>query len=342
MKETVTYETHVQEGILLNANENTAGFSDALREEITEAVRNLAFNRYPDSGQSELRQAYAKVIGVSSDMVLAGNGSDQMLGFLIGSFLSEGKKLYTLQPDFSMYDYYASSYEAEVVKFRTEEDGTFDIDAFIAEGKKNGVSMVMFSNPNNPSGHLLKEAEIRKILEAFSDIPVIVDEAYIEFSSVPSSISLLGEYGNLYVTRTLSKAYGLAGIRTGFLISSPDNMKKLIPAFVPYALNSVSMKIACIVLSHHDEIMKMRDLTVSERNRVYNKIRECRKVHFYPSEANFIYGKSDEKAKLLAILKEENVVIRDYAGSAFLRITIGTQEENDLVMKAIGKFEETV
>ena len=342
MKKTQSYTAHVQEGILLNANENTKGLSAEIRAEIAEAVSGVALNRYPDNSESELLEAYAKVIGVTKDDLLAGNVSDQMLGYLIGSFLGKGKKLYTLSPDFSMYDYYAASYEADVFRFKCEEDGSFDLAAFIAFGKENGADMIMFSNPNNPTGHLLSLPAIEQILQAFADIPVVIDEAYIEFSGSDSSVSLIRKYANLYVTRTLSKAWGLAGIRTGFLVSSASNMEPLKKNFVPYALNSVSMKIASTVLKHAAEIAAMTQQTIAERERMYTFVKECKKAQFFPSAANFLYGRSSEKEQLIASLKEKNIVIRDYAGSPYFRITVGTEEENEIVCSVLKQFEEAL
>ena len=210
MKKIQTYETMKQEGILLNANENPRPLPEAVMAEILEAIRDLPLNRYPDTDETELLQAYGKWTGLVEEMLLAGNGSDQMLGYLIGTFLGRDKILYTFDPDFSMYDYYAGSYEAKVRKFDINEDGSLDIDAFIEEGRKNNADLVIFSNPNNPSGHCLSLSECEKITAAFAPLPVVIDEAYIEFADEESAVQLLDRYDNLYVTRTLSKAFGLA------------------------------------------------------------------------------------------------------------------------------------
>ena len=342
MKKTVSYTAHRQDGILLNANESSAPFSEKIAGKIAAAVSSAALNRYPDSDQTELLAAYAEALGLKPSMLLAGNGSDQMLGYMIGTFLGKGKKLCTLAPDFSMYDYYAGTYEAEVIRFKTEEDGSFDTDAFIAFAKENGAGMILFSNPNNPTGHLLESAGQEKILQAFPEIPVVFDEAYIEFSRIQSSVCLIEKYPNLYVTRTLSKAYGLAGIRTGFLISNEENMAKLKKAFVPYALNTVSMKIASCVLKYHREIAALAEDVKAERERMQEALRDCRRLRIFPSEANFIYGKSTDKDILLNMLEEKNIVIRNYAGGPYFRITVGTKEENDTVLSVIRQFEEAI
>lgn len=339
-KKIESYQTQVQTGTLLNANESTANLSDEIINEIKDAIGDIEFNRYPDSDQVELRQAYAKMMGVKIEQVLAGNGSDQMLGLLIGTFLGKDKSLYTFDPDFSMYDYYASAYEANVIKYHTSPEENFDVDAFIAEGKEKKISMVMFSNPNNPSGVCLSIEEIGKIVRSYPDIPVVIDEAYFEFSDEVSALTLLEEYDNLYVTRTLSKAYGLAGARLGFLISSEKNMSQILPTAVPYALNRISMKIGCIVLAHASEIQKSIQETKQRRNAMYEKVKNLKSICFYPSQANFLYGKCEQKDALLELFTKENIVIRNYKGKKTFRITIGNEEENKRVCKVLQEYEE--
>lgn len=336
-KKIESYTTHVQSGILLNANEGSNNLDTKIIEEIKEAMNDIAFNRYPDNDQTELLEAYGKVIGVKKENLLAGNGSDQMLGLLIGTFLSKGKKLYTFDPDFSMYDYYASCYEADVKKYSLNDDGTLDVDGFIENGKD--VSLVMFSRPNNPSGYCLNQEEIKKVLNGFQDIPVVVDEAYIEFAKEDSAIQLLNEYNNLYVTRTLSKAYGVAGIRVGFLISNEENMKVMKSGSVAYALNSVTMKIGTIILKYADTFQKQAKIISQKRDAMYEKVKNLNKITFYPSQGNFLHGKTDNKEKLLKMFEKKNIVIRNYKDDTF-RITIGNDNENQAVLEVLKKYEE--
>jgi histidinol-phosphate aminotransferase len=142
------------------------------------------------------------------------------------------------------------------------------------------------------------------------------------------------------VTRTLSKAFGMAAIRTGFLVSNGENMKKLKAQFVPYAMNSVSMKIASVVLRHGDEAGKQIETIKAERKHVYEALKDHPKIEIHNSEANFLYGFSKEKDAMLELLKEAGVTIRNYKGTDAFRITIGKKEENDIVLKALAEFGE--
>ena len=274
-------------------------------------------------------------MNVPSSWILSGNGSDQMLGFLIQYYLQENKILYTLSPDFSMYDYYVGLNHSKIEKYETNQDGSFDVDAFISNGKDKKVDMILFSNPNNPTGHAITLCEMEKISEAFKDIPVIFDEAYMEFGK-ESAVCLLKEYPNVFVCRTLSKAYGLAGIRCGFMISS--QVEKLSALFIPYALSSVTQTIASVVLRHADEYKDTIATIISERERMYQEVKEFKQLTMYPSNANFLFGRSEKKDLLLAMFKEKNITIRNYEDASF-RITIGTKEENEMVLDVLRRFE---
>ncbi len=292
-----------------------------------------------DESDTTLLEAFGRVYDLQASQLMAGNGSDQMLGFLIGSFLGEGKKLYTWNPDFSMYDYYAANYGASVLKYDTQEDGSFDLDAFIAYGKENNVDMVLFSNPNNPTGYCLQADKVLEIVNAFSDIPVVVDEAYMDFSD-QSVLDQLENYANLYVTRTMSKAYGMAGIRLGFLASSVKNMEQLRPYAVPYALNTITQRIGTIVLKHNDLYVQQTKDTIARREGMYAKLKDFQSITFYPSQANFIRGKvKKNKEQLLALFEQAHIVIRNYADDTF-RITIGLEEENQKVLDVLQQFEK--
>ena len=171
--------------------------------------------------------------------------------------------------------------------------------------------------------------------EAFKDIPVIFDEAYMEFGK-ESAVCLLKEYPNVFVCRTLSKAYGLAGIRCGFMISS--QVEKLSALFIPYALSSVTQTIASVVLRHADEYKDTIATIISERERMYQEVKEFKQLTMYPSNANFLFGRSEKKDLLLAMFKEKNITIRNYEDASF-RITIGTKEENEMVLDVLRRFE---
>lgn len=337
MKKVEGYSARSEGSILLNANELAFDMCQKYESEILAGLKEISFHRYPDTTNQKVIQAYANAMDLDENMILAGNGSDEMLGFLIGTFLGKDKCLYTLTPDFSMYDYYCSMHDAEIKKYQCQKDGSWNVDDFINVGKKYQPSLILFSNPNNPSGFALDNASLCKIVEAFCDIPVVIDEAYAEFND-ESMIEYINQYSNLYVTRTLSKAYGLAGARIGFLISNIDNISRLKPQVVPYNVNSFTQMLASIVLSHHQDYAKQIEEVKQMRDEMVQRLQKLTKVSIYPSKANYLFGRSAYKNEMLEALEAHGIVIRNYQDDSF-RITIGTAQENELVCSILESLE---
>lgn len=338
MKNLETYTARASGNIMLNANELYCNISSTMVKELQEAIADAALHRYPDETSRELREAYAQVKKLSVDQLLAGNGSDEMLGLMIGYFLGKGKTLLTLSPDFSMYDYYASMYECNIVAFSCEADGSFSIADFIEFGREHHADMVLFSNPNNPSGHFVSNKEMCRIVEAFPRIPVVVDEAYGEFAK-ESMLDHVCDYNNLYITRTLSKAFGLAGARLGFLISNPNNIQALQPYMVPYNISCLNQKAGVIALKHAAEYELLVEEIQLERDMLYHKLKQLQTMTFYPSQANYLYGRSKLKQEMLQALHQEGIVIRDYENTDSFRITVGSPSENAIVLSVLQEFD---
>ncbi len=335
----VIYTAHKQTGILLNANECSSNLDADILKEIQEAIPEIAFNRYPDDDCTELTEAYAKVMNLKPEQILVGNGSDAMLALVISTFLKGGKTGVTLSPDFGMYDYYCSSYGAKLLKYDTDEKGDFDLDAFISFVKENEGAMVLFSNPNNPSGHFADNEKIKKLCESLPECKIVMDEAYVEFA-YESALDILNTCENLYVTRTLSKAYGLAGARLGFLISTPKNMEQIKPLHITYSVNSISQKIGCIVLKYAERFQNEVQKTVQRRNELLNK--SYKNIYLDPSQGNFIRVRAKDLDALLKLFSDNNITIRTYSGKDYCRITVGSPEEIQLVEAVFDRYEKEV
>lgn len=338
MKKISGYNAMETEGILLNANESYKNISEPIIKEIQEAMGKLAFHRYPEDSNAELVNAYAKYIKKDADCIMAGNGSDEMLGTIIGLTMKENKKLYTLSLDFSMYDYYTSMHNGEMIKYPYGIEDEFNVDDFIKMGKEKKVDMILFSNPNNPTGKVIKQSDLIKIVEAFSDIYVIIDEAYADFDDT-TMLDYIDTYQNLLVTRTLSKAFALAGIRCGFLIGNKETMKTLIPYKVPYNVNRMTQLVGTIVLQHTDEILANIQEIKAERDALYEEYLKLdrKDITLYPSKTNYLYGTSTNKDKFMNALKAKNIVIRNYNDDSF-RITIGSKEQNQMIFDVLKTF----
>ncbi|MGX6980035.1 histidinol-phosphate transaminase [Vagococcus elongatus] len=333
------YRVEQLEGCQLNANEKPANLPPEIIEEIKGKLPGISFNRYPDDGAKDLCEAYGTYAEVAPEQIIAGNGSDEILGLLIATYINKGQKLYTLDPDFSMYDYYVQQNEGEVIPYSLGVQKVFDVEEFIAKGKESQVDLIIFSNPNNPTGQVIEDQEILKIIEAFSDIPVIIDEAYTEFYG-RTMAPYLSKYHNLGITRTLSKAFGLAAIRCGFLLAHPEIIAHVRPLKVPYNVNSLTQLVATTVLNHCHLILKdVADLCeardVLYKN--YSKLApDCLKL--YPSQANYFYGVCQLSSQVPETFAASGIAVRQM-GEGVIRLTVGTASENDKVLEVLKKLK---
>ena len=329
-----TYQVIQEEGIRLNANESPFPISEACLKEVIEAVNTIEFHRYPDDSHQQLKEAYAKYLGLQKEQLIMGNGSDEMIGLIIATQIKENDCVYTMDPDFSMYDYYTSLHGGHMATYEYPLNSVFDVNNFIENGKKANAKLVIFSNPNNPSGQCASETDIKKIIEAFHDRIIVIDEAYGEFNDF-SMLPYLNEYKNLIVLRTMSKAFGMAAIRCGCMAACEATVSSLISYKVPYNINSFTQVCAVILLKHTQEMKQNIDLLIKERDTMYQKIKEAdlTDITIYPSKANYLYGTSSRKQELLDALKQHNILIRNYANNDSFRISIGAPKENELVLE---------
>ena len=334
MKDIKEYRVNrMDNGIILHANESCFPISEKVKYKFKEAIEHIEFQRYPEIDAFSLREAYAKKYNLTSNEVLCGNGSDEMLGILINTNIWKDNKVLTLSLDFSMYDYFVSFNEGVMVKYPVEKDGSFDLTKFIELGKKEKVNMIMFSNPNNPTGHTLTNEEIKVLLEAFQDIPVVIDEAYGDFAD-ETMIDEINNYDNLFVTRTMSKAYSLAGARVGFLLSNAKNIKELSAYKEPYTVNVLSTQLALLQLEEDEAIQKQIEMIKKLRKQLFLDLNKIKNDDLWINEsnANFIYGKTNCKDKLFEALEKNEILIRNYQDDSF-RITVGNKEENQEVVR---------
>ena len=330
----MAYKAHEQKGILLNANEFPITLNDQIRSEMAQMITTTIFNRYPDDSAARVKKLYAQYLGITPDMILPANGSDQALQLLIGTFAPVGKVMLTVDPDFEMYDFYADSYGTRLLKYPLEKDGSFSLDDFIEKAKEENASLILFSNPHNPTGHVLTPDQVKKMAKALPDTVIAMDEAYMDFAQV-SAISLLEELDNLYITRTLSKAWGLAGLRMGFVISTPKNIAWLDPYRTVYNVSSLNQDAASVVLSHPEFLKANLDLVLSERARVFEELKKIESLHALESSTNFILTWPENYEKLDEALKKANITVRRFPARKALRFTIGLPEENDALLAVL-------
>lgn len=317
-------------GLLLDANENSLGapFRDA-----------EGLNRYPSPQQYELRKRIADFRDVDVDNVFVGVGSDEAIDLLLRIFCEPARdRIIITPPTYGMYKVAAQINDITVDEVLLSEDFQLRPDRILAAVRPE-TRLLFLCSPNNPTGNHLKLFEIEKLLDRFPGL-VVVDEAYIDFSSRKSLAARVREYPNLVVLQTMSKAFGLAGIRLGMAIASPDIIGYMMKVKAPYNLNTLTSKYAREAFDHLGQIRWNIDEIIQERNRLAHELNAFPGIdQVAPSDANFLLFKVDGAYDIYRRLAEEGVIIR-YRGHEphcenGLRVTIGTPEENNRFLEKL-------
>lgn len=320
------------QGVFLDANENPYDFFLPLGEEKREGI-----NRYPDPYQSELKKVLAELKGVSTKNMLLGNGSDEVLDLLFRAFCEPKQdNVVVTAPSYGMYKVLANLNNVELKEVLLEEDFSLNADK-ILEVVDDNTKMILLCSPNNPTGNSIAFEVIERLLNNANCL-VVVDEAYIDFSTKSSCIEKLSKYNQLVVSQTLSKFYGMAGIRLGMCFASEEIIAILNRIKPPYNVNSLTQNKAIELLklnkeNYKQEVMEQRELLSA----ALKKLPFVVKV--YPSEANFILIKTTDANGIYNKLLEQKIVIRNRTKEQLcencLRITVGTPEENQLLINAL-------
>lgn len=329
----VPYKTpYLTEGAILNANESPFNLPDEIIEAYTEELKNMDFNRYPDMDSTLLKDALAKAYGLHRENIACGVGSDEILQCLFNAVCTKGDKVVVMNPSFSMYAEYAKIYGATPVYADCNPDFTFNLDNMLEAIKSSNPRMVVLCSPNNPTGIILSEEEIRAIIES-TDALVILDEAYIEFVG-EGYVDLINEYDNLMVLRTFSKLYAGAAIRLGYAMSKKDNIDLIDTVRSPYNINKLTQLMAKTIIEHKVLYKNRIQYFKDARREMFEKLTELG-IKVYPGKANFLWMKLNDKTNEELI--KQNVFIRQmtFKGEKYNRVCIGTKEENELFLKVV-------
>ncbi|AUR52536.1 histidinol-phosphate transaminase [Aquella oligotrophica] len=301
-------------------------------------------NRYPDPQPIALLARLAAIYGVKNDQILVARGMDEIIDLIIRVFCIAYKdKILITPPTYGMYQVAADTAGVEVVKVAlSEEDGfEFPHAKIIATAKAEKVKIVFLCTPNNPTGNIISLDKIEAIAKSLPQAIIAVDEAYIEFADTESAASLLKDYPNLVTMKTLSKAYGFAGVRIGSLLAHPDIITVSRKVLAPYPLPEPCVRLAHQLLSPLGlQLVHSRtEILKAERERMLEVLRQLPGIEeVYPSKANFILFKVENGGKIYKDVLAKGIVIRNRAKDVAntLRISIGTPEENNLVLAALG------
>jgi histidinol-phosphate aminotransferase len=327
--------------VQLNVNENPYGPSPACAEDIAAAVRAAAttLNRYPDREFTELREALASYLsrdtshGVRAEQVWAANGSNEVMLQLLQAFGGPGRTAISFAPTYSMYPEYARDSVTDWVVGRRETDFSLDLDHARALVREVRPSVVLLPSPNNPTGTALPFAAVSALCEAADEDGrgglVVVDEAYGEFrrDGTPSAVELLPGHRNLVVSRTMSKAFALAGARLGYLAADPVICDAIRVVRLPYHLSAITQAAALAALKHAPELLGKVDELRAERDRTVDWLRG-QGLEVADSDANFcLFGRFADRHAVWQGLVDRGVLIRETGPDGWLRVSVGTPAE---------------
>jgi histidinol-phosphate aminotransferase len=315
--------------IFLDANENP--FNNGL-------------NRYPDPKHKELRQRISSLKEIPVENIFTGNGSDEIIDLLIRAFCEPGRdKIMLNPPTYGMYEVSAQINGNKVVKVNLRENFEPDVDAIIKQADKN-LKILFLCSPNNPTGNLYRPDLVERLLKGLNTI-VVIDEAYIDFSTQKSWIYRLEKFPNLVVMQTFSKARGMAGIRLGMAFGSGEIVDVLNKIKLPYNINNLSQKAALQSLENQAEYNNELQLIIKERERLLMELQTFAMIEkVFPSESNFILCRVQNANELYTFLTSRGIIVRNRSGQVHcnncIRITVGTPFENTTLLKELKEFEK--
>ncbi|TCP25961.1 histidinol-phosphate aminotransferase [Tenacibaculum skagerrakense] len=308
--------------VFLDANENPYG--------------NL--NRYPDPQQIKIKEKLAKIKNVSTDQIFIGNGSDEVIDLAFRIFCEPGvDKALTFSPTYGMYDVSADINNIELIKQPLINDFQINLNQLQPYLDDPLVKIIFVCSPNNPTGNTLNTDDVEYIIENFEGV-VIIDEAYIDFSSKKSFIEKINEYPNLIVSQTFSKAWGLAGVRVGVAYTNNAILDLYNRVKPPYNVSVLNQDAVLESLHNFSDVQKNIDIILEERSRLKQRLASIKKVNkIYPSDANFLLVNVDDADKTYNYLIERKVIIRNRNKviNNCIRITVGTPEENERLIEAL-------
>jgi histidinol-phosphate aminotransferase len=316
----------------LNQNESPFDFPRELKERVLARMAERPWNLYPDFESTALRTAVAKAYGFEPENILVGNGSNELLAAAIGAFVGPGTPVVFPRPTFALYEKLVLIAGGLPIPIDFDPvSGLLPLDAMLSAIGKHQDSVAIVCSPNNPTGGVLPDGGLDALID--SGAIVLLDEAYADFlcASVVKAFHHRDTEKNLVTFRTFSKAWGLAALRVGWLASTAENCREIRKVKLPYSLNVISSAIAEAALEHPEIRSRNVERSVSERERVFAAMRQIPRIRVFPSRANFIAFRTE--TPLFDALLARGILIRDF--SKFVRVSIGTREQNDAFLAAL-------
>jgi histidinol-phosphate aminotransferase len=321
--------------VFLDANENSLG-----------SLAGDGYNRYPDPRQTQLRVKVAKIKGVKPEQVFFGNGSDEPIDLLFRAFCRPTiDRAIINPPTYGMYKVQAAINETPIDEILLTPDFQLQTDMILAAVTPN-TKLIFVCSPNNPSGNLMKRADIVRLIESFNGI-VVVDEAYIDFAETESFTQLIDRYPNLIVLQTFSKAWGMAALRCGMAFAQKAVIDVLLKIKYPYNINILTQETVFKALDREAEKNAMVKQILANRAELIRRLNACKCVECtYPTNANFVLAKVSDAPAIYRFLVSRGIIVRSRHNVALctngLRITVGKAGEDDTLINALNEFGKTL
>ncbi|MGH9969698.1 MAG: histidinol-phosphate transaminase [Pyrinomonadaceae bacterium] len=325
--------------VKLNQNENPWDAPTEIKLETMKRLSDRAWSRYPDFSPQHLHQRLAEFSGWKPEGIIAGNGSNELIQALLMVTVEKGKRVLISEPTFALYRQITTVLDGEVVTVSLTPDLTYDRAALSGAVAAMKPDLTIICSPNNPTGCVMECPDLAVLLQTVPGL-VVVDEAYFEFSG-QSVLPLLAQHSNLVVLRTFSKAMAMAGLRVGYLLAAPEIVQEVAKAVLPYNLNIISQTAAEVAIEMFaTHLQPLVRAICAERDRLYTELLVLPGLIPVLSQANFMLVRSRVKPRYIfeELLKRE-ILVRDVSQYPFLqnhfRISVGTPEENDLLLAAL-------
>ncbi|MFL6495296.1 MAG: histidinol-phosphate transaminase [Nitrososphaera sp.] len=326
----------VEGAIKLDSNENFALSKDFVTSMAFEAAKHVDLREYPLDQVGDLYAGLAKYVGVSAECVGIGSGSDQIIELLLSTL--GGRHATVFSPTFSYFVNRCELHGIKVYQVPLESNFTLDKKAFVKAAKKS--DLVYICSPNNPTGNQFDRQEMIEIIDSLENRLVLIDEAYVDFADYSLSRDAL-KRNNVVVLRTLSKAFGLAGARIGYIVSNKEFVK-LFRSIIqsPYPISTLSLAIASAILADMEHVKHTIRSVKSERERVFTRLSKIDSIKIFRSDANFILIETGKNYQAISKILHSNGIVVKLLGNianhkGCMRVTIGTQEMNDKYLKCI-------
>jgi len=325
--------------IKLDAMESPFLVPEDLIEPYLAYLAEAELNRYPDAGAQELHQTLRDLMDIPEGLdILLGNGSDELIQ-LLALACDTGDTILSVEPSFVMYEMIAKFTRLNYQGVMLDENFEIDLDATLATIKKIQPKLIFISYPNNPTGNAFDREAIKRIIET-SDALVVVDEAYYAYAQ-DSFLEEVSNYSNMVLLRTVSKI-GFAGLRLGLLIGNPETVAHLDKLRLPYNINTLTQASANFLLKEKDRIVANAQVIIEERSRLFNELDAIQALTAYPSDANFLLVKTPDANALFEFLKDNGVLIKNFASHPQLtncvRVTVSNASENNALLQQLKSF----